>query len=123
MFRRLALAISAALVLVFPAQAAMDWTKYGSFANVRCEEPRFIADMKEAAKSFRDDATGVPLSQAVSDLKLISTHTLRATNDTLLCFLAVQYTQRGKVRNIHGRFIASFANGRSSTRFQPGNPS
>jgi hypothetical protein len=123
MLRRLALAISVATVFVFPAQAAMDWSKYGNFTNVRCEDPRFIADMKEAAKSFRDNVTGVPLSQAVSDLKLISTHTLRATNDTLTCFLKVQYTKRGKVRTIHGRFIASLANGRSDTRFDVGNPS
>jgi hypothetical protein len=123
MFIRLATAGLATALLVLPTQAAMDWSKYGNFSNVRCEDPRFIADMKEAAKSFRDNVTGVPLSQAVSDLKLISTHTLKATSDTLTCFLKVQYTQRGKVRTIHGRFIASVTNGRSSTRFDVGNPS
>jgi hypothetical protein len=117
---RLFVTIGLAVLSVTPAVAGTDWTKYGSFTGVRCEDAKTIADIEEAAKELRFDDTGEYVSAKEGNLKVLKSTTVAATADRLVCNLRVRTYYDGSTQTYRGRYtVRLYPDGRWTTHFQP----
>lgn len=120
MLRLLGSTIVAAAFLVAPAAAETNWSAYGNFSSVRCEDAKTIADIKESAKGLKFNEGGGRVFVSVSNVKIISSTTVRATANMLVCQLRVRIVEGGGVRTFSGRHtVQIYDNGRWRTSFQP----
>ena len=121
MLRLFAPIIVAAALLATPAAAATDWGAYGNLSNVKCEDARTIAAIMESAKGLKF-ANGRRVFNEVSNVKIITSRTVRATRNELVCQLKVRLVDGGAFRTITGRHtVHVYDDGRWRTKFQPNN--
>ena len=113
--------VVAAMLLSGPAVAETNWSAYGDLSGLRCEDSETIAAMAESAKGLKY-ADGRPVFSYVSGLKLISSKTVRATRNTLICLVRVSVVHNGSRHIYAGRHtVKLFSDGRWTTTFQPNN--
>lgn len=113
--------VVAALLLTGPALAETDWSTYGDFSATRCEDGKTIADMTESAKGLKYD-NGRPVFSFVSGLKVISSKTVRATRNTLICQVRISVVHDGSRHTYSGRHtVKLFSGGRWTTAFKADN--
>jgi hypothetical protein len=99
--RTLASLVVAATLLATPAVAETDWTKYGSFANTRCENKSTIADTRESIKGLRFDDGGAQTFGTASSIRIVGSKTVSATTGKLVCqvsFRTIEPSPWGKSR-------------------------
>ena len=115
MLRRFATTLIAATtaltLLTAPAFADHVWSPYKDFIHTRCEAPKTIADMKEAAKA-------IPGFNALFRVKVLTSTTLRATPRVLACHVRFTAVYKDGPRLFSGRYtIDLLANGKSHINF------
>jgi hypothetical protein len=107
----LAAAATALTLLAAPAFADDVWSSYKDFTHTRCEAPKTIADMKEAAKA-------IPGFNALFRLKVLSSTTVRATPRVLACRVRFTAIYKDGPHLFSGRYtIDLLANGKSHINF------
>jgi hypothetical protein len=114
---RLLLPALLALALALPSGAHAAQTN--SLAGVRCEEPEVVEyiteTMQEMVFSNQQHVTSLLDHRKISNVK-----TVRATTDTLICSLTVQFSYNGTPHTQRGRYtLKYFANGKISAQFAP----
>jgi hypothetical protein len=105
-----------ALALVFPAPA---FAQANSLAGVRCEEPEVLKHISETMEkmSFSD---GRRVASLTDNTRVSNPKTVRATANTLVCSLTVQFNYNGQPISQRGRFtLRSHSDGRFSAEFAP----
>jgi len=96
-----------------PAFAQTDWARYKTFANTRCESPKTIADMIEAAKGF-------PVFRRLNRLTVISSKTVETTPSFLECRVKLSVVGKGRQTFTGGLFtVHLFPGGQWNARFDP----
>lgn len=104
------------------AWAETDWSGiYRSFVGVRCEDPKTMAELLEAAKGLKFNDGGGATWAKTSDLRLARAETVGATANKLMCRVRFEYINRGSRKSQTGRYtIQIYNDGRWTTYFRPG---
>ena len=107
-------------LMIASAMAETDWTSYGSFASTRCEDAKTIADIKESIKGLSfNDGSGATFANA-GNVTIVSSTTVRAASDTLVCKLRMQTREDGQTQIYSARHtVKLYPDGRWTTQYQP----
>jgi hypothetical protein len=98
-------------VFTAPAAAVTDCGRHKTFVGTHCEAAKTIADMSQAAKGF-------PIFHNVSNLKVLSSRTIRATANSLACRVQLTLVYGGDPQTVSGTFsVHIFPNGRWTDNF------
>lgn len=119
MLRTLLPALLAVSVLV-PAGAPAAQTN--SLVGVRCETPEVLDYIRESMKGMTYTVSGNTrlLSTLYENYKVTGAKTVRATSDTLVCSLTVQFTYNGQPRSQRGRFtVKNLPDGTALNSYDP----
>jgi hypothetical protein len=119
MFRTLFAAFLALSVLI-PAAASA--AQSSSLAGVRCEDPPVLEYIRDSMKGMTFSVSGNtrPVSSLFDNYKVTSAKTVRATADTLVCSLRVQFTYSGQPHSQRGRYtLKNLPDGTARVSFDP----
>ena len=105
-----------ALALLLPAPVL---AQSNSLAGVRCEDPEVLKYITGVMQDMTFD-NGRRVASLIDNRKISNPKTVRATADTLVCSLTVQFSYNGQPVTQRGRFtLKYFADGRASAQFAP----
>jgi hypothetical protein len=120
MFRLTSLIAVATALLLSPAIAGTDWSKYGSFAKTRCEDKATIADLKASLDDLTFNEGGGRSFGTASKVTIASSKTVRATAGILVCKLSMRTIEAGNNYSYNARYTITIKpDGSWKTLYQP----
>jgi hypothetical protein len=110
-----AAALAPLIVLAIPTIALS-----ADFSHMRCDTPRFEADIMARLGHGKSDATGRLMSTRFDYGPITSATTLVNTGNRITCKITVMRNDPGGMKSIHGIFTATLgATGRSTWHWEP----
>ncbi|WP_332688816.1 hypothetical protein [Devosia sp.] len=110
----------AAALLIVPANAETDWSRYSSFASTRCEDAGTIADILEALKGLSFNDGGGKTFANANHVEITRSTTLRATAGILDCRIRIEAFEGGRTNIYNARHVVRiYPDGRWTTQFHP----